>query len=50
MEYELELVDLYEMLAIVLESQYCGFSKVQMNTEHAKDILGRLIAHEKAKQ
>ena len=50
MEYEMELVDLYEMLAITLESQYCGFPKVQMNTEHAQEILERLIAHEKGKQ
>lgn len=47
MEYEMELVDLYEMLGFVYEYKQAGFPKLQLNTEHAQEILERLIAHEK---
>lgn len=47
---QMELSDLYEMLGFVYEYKQAGFPKLQLNTEHAQEILERLIEHEKAKQ
>jgi hypothetical protein len=46
MEFEMSTADLSEMLGICYMYKEMGHDKVQMNTEHAVEILQRLITYE----
>lgn len=47
MTNELTFGDLNEMLGFAYLYHDAGSAKIQLNTEHAVEILTRLIAHEK---
>lgn len=46
MEFEMSTADLNEMLGICYMYQETGHKRVQMDAEHAVEILQRLIAYE----